>query len=112
MTKPELFKQASGGNQDAFKFLCAAYEHFEAIRQFITSGSTDSHQFIGLMAKTNQAFSLPFYVQHGGELHISVLRVVNGLQNEVSMSLVADVAFITLGFEGARKLLVEVSQKE
>jgi hypothetical protein len=58
--KPDLFSKASGGNKDALNFLCAAYEHFFAIRKFITSGSTDPHEFIGLMAKRIRP--LPFAV--------------------------------------------------
>lgn len=112
MTPPELFEKASGGNKEASNFLCVAYRHFWQVRQFITDGKKDPHEFIALMAKTNQCFSMPFYVRYADALQISVLRVVQGLSEEVSYSLVADVAFITLGFEGARKLLDELKKKE
>lgn len=112
MTKAELFEKASGGNKEALQFLNAVYDHFSAMHKFIDEKKQDPHEFIALMAKTNQCFSLPFYVRHADALQISVLRVVNGLVEEPSPSLVFDVALITLGFEGARKLLVEVTKRE
>ena len=111
MTRPELFERASGGNKEAIQFLSAAYEHFDKMHEFIKEGRKDNHEFIALMANTNKVFSLPFYVKHSSELHISVLRVVHLLASEVSESLVFDVALLTLGFAGARKLLVELEGK-
>lgn len=112
MTGPKLFDRASGGNQDAYRFLCAAYEHFWAMHNFIKEKKQDPHEFIALMAKTNQVFSLPFYAKHADELHVSVERVIVGLDKDVSFGLVTDVAFITLGFDGARKLLAEITANE
>lgn len=108
MTRPELFKKASGGNKEALRFLTAVYEHFDKMHTFIVEKRQNPHDFIALMAETNLVFSLPFYSKHAHELHVSVWRVVQGLGKEVSFSLVSDVAFITLGFEGARKMLVEL----
>lgn len=108
MTKLELFEKASGGNKEALQFLNAVYDHFAAMHKFIDEKKQDPHEFIALMAKTNQCFSLPFYVRHADALQLSVLRVVN----EPSSSLVFDVALITLGFEDTRKLLAELTPKE
>lgn len=109
MTRPELFKTASGDNQEALRFLTAVYEHFDRMHKFIVEKRTNPHDFIDLMAETNQVFSMPFYVKNASQLHVSVWRVVQGLGKEVSFSLVSDVAFLTLGIEGARKMLAEIS---
>lgn len=111
MTKLELFERASGGNKEAVQFLNAVYDHFAAMHKFIDEKKQDPHEFIALMAKTNQCFSMPFYVRNAEALQISVLRVVNGLDEGSSYSLVFDVALLRLGFEGARKLLAELAPK-
>lgn len=105
MTKPELFKLASGDDPDAMVFLTRLEQHMADVGHFVVSSSKDAHQFISLMARTNTVFSLPFYVRNAPHLHLPVLKALNLLPNSDALPVAMDVAFLKLGFADARKLI-------
>lgn len=104
MTKSELFKLVSAGDQDAFVFLTRLDAHMAEIGQFITSGNKNPHDFIALMARTNTVFSLPFYVRNAPQLYVSVMRALNTESGSEVTPVAVAAAYLKLGFAETRKI--------
>ena len=108
MTKPDLFKLVSAGDQDAFVFLTRLDAHMAEIGQFLVSENKNPHDFIALMARTNTVFSLPFYVRYAPQLYVSVMSALDFPSGPTIAPVMDAVSFLRLGFAGNRKLVADL----
>ena len=73
-----LFREASGGDQDAFVFLIAFDRYLEEIQELLVSPPNPT-DFIRVLAKTATIYTLPFYVRNAHSLQLTAVEALQGL---------------------------------